>query len=124
MDCPRKELRAWREVLKREPCVYCGQSLSELRAGRTPRAAKPLMTIDHIQPRGKRAHRRHHWDNEAPACWNCNHAKGSRPFLFFLVRRLELERQRDRKCRWHTVVARLKREGTWHDGLQPADFGL
>lgn len=119
--------REWREMLMTEPCVYCGRTPHELSAeveAKLNGAGAP-MTIDHIKPRDPvTRRRRHHWDNEAPACWNCNHKRGYTPFLVFMVQRLELERERHRMVRWHNLVRHLKRTGQWRQGLRPKHFGI
>lgn len=80
--------RAWRRVLLAEPCVWCGRLASEVVGGTGRKyrvgGATP-MTIEHIMPRGHGPRR--HWSNQAPACWNCNHTRGSRGMLMFMVAR-------------------------------------
>ncbi len=101
----RAELRPWRDILLSEPCVYCGRAPKDIMPSAT---GKPLMTIEHILPRhltGGR--RRHHWDNEAPACWNCNHNRGCTPFIVFLVQREEKRRHRELTVRWGNLKAHL-----------------
>jgi hypothetical protein len=82
----------WDEVLKREPCVYCCRLAAEVPGGegrkwRVGGATK--MTIEHVVPRGLGIERPPGWMNRAPACWNCNHERGSMPLLAYLVYRLE-----------------------------------
>lgn len=57
----------WREVVKRDPCVYCG---------------RPATTIDHITPKARGGE--NGWRNEAGACEPCNAAKASLGLLLFL----------------------------------------
>lgn len=67
------EALAYVEVIRRDPCVYCG---------------RPSDTIDHINPVS--ISRSSQWDNLAPACRSCNSAKGTRSLLNFLLYRLVL----------------------------------
>lgn len=60
--------RAWYEILKQDPCAYCG--------GKNE-------TVDHITPRSKGG--RNTWDNVAPACYRCNQRKADRSLLVFLI---------------------------------------
>ena len=68
----------WRDVLRREPCVYCGRSPADLATD----ARAPRMTIEHIVPRSRARDVR---DNLAPACATCNVTRGDTPLLWFLV---------------------------------------
>lgn len=61
---------AWRDVIRRDPCTYCGV---------------PSETTDHIVPVSAGGLR--DWPNEVGACKSCNEAKAATPLLVFLVRR-------------------------------------
>lgn len=84
----------WREVVKRDPCVYCG---------------RPATTIDHITPKAHGGE--NGWRNEAGACEPCNAAKASLGLLLFLRARhhaaLAAE-QATRKARGLTRRQRLE----------------
>ncbi len=64
------ETRAYVEVIRRDPCVYCGA---------------PSDTIDHIVPISVGG--RNHWSNLAPACRPCNSGKKDRRLLLALLAR-------------------------------------
>lgn len=75
----RHRPRAWRPILRRDACAYCG----------APRAG----TVDHIRPR-RRTSRRFPWaggtnaiGNLTGACAACNGTKADRPLLHFLIQR-------------------------------------
>jgi len=57
------------QVLRRDPCSYCGVSGSQ--------------TIDHIHPRNFGG--ANHWRNYTAACAKCNRTKGSQSLLSFLL---------------------------------------
>ncbi len=59
---------SWREVLLRDPCVYCGELAT---------------SIDHIVPVVDGGP--NHWTNYAPSCHDCNAAKGRRSVFRFLA---------------------------------------
>jgi hypothetical protein len=65
----------WREVLMREPCVYCG--------------GKPD-GLDHIKPESSGGG--HGWQNRAPACVGCDQSKGALPLVMFLAWRARARR--------------------------------
>jgi hypothetical protein len=65
----------WSVILRRDPCVYCGQ-----------RRPFEKMTVDHIEARSK-GHRHTGTKNGAPACFHCNQAKADDSLLAFLARR-------------------------------------
>ncbi len=68
---------AWRAVLKRDPCAYCGTR------ARTRKQARKRWTVDHIHPRcagGSDAA-----GNLAGACYRCNTVKNGTPLLLFLL---------------------------------------
>lgn len=60
-------------ILRGDPCCYCGA---------------PMRHVDHIQPiaRGGTGA----WDNLTAACASCNHRKGARPLLLFMLSELSL----------------------------------
>jgi len=62
---------SYKNLLLKEPCVYCGEH-------------KPTGR-DHIVPR--RAGGKDIWTNRAPACRKCDHAKGCRTMLVFICNR-------------------------------------
>lgn len=62
------ETREMVAVLRRDPCVYCGDTAD---------------TIDHIHPVSLGGGLQ--WDNLAPACRACNSGKKDRPLLQYLL---------------------------------------
>ena len=76
------DLPPWREVLRRDPCSYCGS-----REDKDGVVHGSPMTMDHIVPRSITGESRSYpvRSNAAPACRPCNQAKGSQPLLVFLV---------------------------------------
>lgn len=64
------EALAYCELVKNDPCVYCGEPSSE---------------IDHIVPVS--VSRSSDWTNLAPACDSCNSSKGAKSLLDFLAYR-------------------------------------
>jgi len=68
------EARQYIEIIKHDPCVYCGQYGD--------------IVIDHIHPvsRGGDSD----WTNLAPACRSCNAAKTNKSLLAYLLERGEL----------------------------------
>lgn len=98
----------WAKVLRRDPCVYCGE--------RTPG------TVEHVDPRGSRSV----VSNGVGACRACNNERGSVPVLFYLLWRSTdrseifrrwnfrlfgahiCQRQRDRKARVLVEEARAR----------------
>lgn len=63
---------AWARVIRRDPCTYCGG---------------PGGTLDHIEPRARRARGVggvHSWLNFTGACGTCNSSKGARGMLGYL----------------------------------------
>ena len=85
----------WREVLLRDPCVYCGGRTAEL---------------DHIMPRSRRGP--DHWTNRAPACTRCNRAKGAQTLLHFLLRQPRHWRQSGWLPKTATTT-RASRKAAW-----------
>lgn len=68
-------MHAWRGMLHREPCVYCGKS---------PDIENPEQrTIDHIV--AKRKGGTNDWSNKAPSCQTCNLYKGTRSMLLVVA---------------------------------------
>ncbi len=65
------ETREYAEVIRQDPCAYCGV---------------PSDTLDHILPIS--AGGRNHWSNLAPACRSCNSGKKDRPLLLALLARI------------------------------------
>lgn len=65
------ESRDYIEIIKHDPCVYCGSASKE---------------IDHIRPVA--AGGSGEWDNLAPACRSCNGRKHTLDLLPFLLRRV------------------------------------
>jgi 5-methylcytosine-specific restriction endonuclease McrA len=63
------ETRDYIEVIRHDPCVYCG-GVSD--------------TVDHIEPVS--AGGQNHWTNLAPACRSCNSGKKDHPLLLALLR--------------------------------------
>lgn len=75
------EKMPYRDVLKRDPCVYCSMLPMHLRFG----AEGDLMTLEHIKPRvfgGVDS-----WRNLAPAHQRCNSHRGHAPLLVYLLYR-------------------------------------
>lgn len=64
----------WRDLLKRDPCSYCGRQGG---------------TVDHIVLKLRRTglKRPQKWLNFTGACFECNHRKASSPLLMFLLSR-------------------------------------
>lgn len=60
--------RWWREILLRDPCVYCG---------------KPSAHLDHIHPESRGGVG--DWTNRAPVCDDCGRFKGDGSVLQFLL---------------------------------------
>ncbi len=56
----------WSVVLRRDPCVYCGE-----RGG----------TVEHVNPRGPRSP----VSNGVGACEKCNGERGSVPLIYYLI---------------------------------------
>lgn len=61
--------RAYRHVLRGDPCSYCGASMEE---------------VDHIDPIARGGPNT--WDNLTAACKGCNSSKRATPLLRFLLR--------------------------------------
>jgi len=57
----------YRDVLRADPCAYCGAAGG---------------TLDHIVALAIGG--TNHWSNLSGACASCNHAKDSRPLIWFL----------------------------------------
>lgn len=70
----------WKEILKRDPCSYCG-------------LRKPDMTVDHIEAKS-RGHKTAGAKNGAPACFSCNQSKADDSLLTMLAGRLPRPRVR------------------------------
>lgn len=70
----RRGQHPWLVVLITDPCAYCGA---------------PAEEIDHIAALA--AGGSHRIDNLIPACRECNRAKGSTPFLHFMLDRVRRE---------------------------------
>lgn len=64
--CSKKE---WKEVLRADPCSYCGESMSG--------------TVDHIVPRSH-LDEECNWDGFGGACQPCNNRKGDTPLIQFI----------------------------------------
>lgn len=81
----RGRFRFREDVLRWEPCVYCGKC--DQRA-----------TIDHIVP--KKVGGFDYLDNNAPSCYSCNLKKGVTPMLLFVVQRggLKWDARPVRRC--------------------------
>lgn len=77
-----------REYRRADPCAYCGRAAT---------------TWDHIDPRSLDPRRHNGAHNQTRACYECNHAKGSRRLLAFLVTRSvdAFERQASRERTRH-----------------------
>jgi 5-methylcytosine-specific restriction endonuclease McrA len=74
---------SYREVLLRDPCVYCGGQSTGL---------------DHVHPRSQNG--ADGWENRAPACGLCDGDKSATPLLRYLVeRRRRKGRRRDQMPR-------------------------
>lgn len=67
---PKKAKDAYREVLKCDPCSYCGEH-------------DPESHVDHIDPLSGRG--RDDWENLTAACRKCNSAKKNKPLLTVLL---------------------------------------
>lgn len=65
-SCSKKE---WKEVLRRDPCSYCGKSMGG--------------TVDHIVPRSV-LDVECDWDGFGGACQPCNNDKGDTPLIQYL----------------------------------------
>lgn len=65
-------LREWREVLRRDPCAYCGGVAEHL---------------DHITARSRGGKRQSDFLNLTAACGRCNSSKHAHALLTFLLRR-------------------------------------
>lgn len=79
------DLPPWREVLRRDPCSYCGARADE--DGVVQGRGGGPMTMDHIVPRSITGESAYYpaRSNAAPACRRCNHAKESTRLLAFLM---------------------------------------
>jgi 5-methylcytosine-specific restriction endonuclease McrA len=89
----------YRDVLRRDPCVYCT-------AWPVPWLQSKQMTIEHIEPRSEGG--KDNWRNLAGAHEGCNHHRGSRrllPYLLYRQRLSLLVGTKNKKLR-----TRLKRE--------------
>ena len=70
---PRRPMLAkWVNIIKFDPCAYCGGCASD-------------WTLDHITPRVVGGSSK--WDNITISCAMCNRRKGSTPLLHFLLER-------------------------------------
>jgi 5-methylcytosine-specific restriction endonuclease McrA len=90
---------AWKALLRRDPCAYCGRV--------------PSGTVDHVvpsKPRKGDPRGREEWVNYAGACERCNVSKGNEKLLFFLLRRVNVPR-RFAGHRTPFKRARVEREG-------------
>jgi hypothetical protein len=65
-------LAGWADVVRRDPCSYCGA---------------PGGTLDHIVPQSTRRRGVHSWLNYAGACERCNGRKRDRTLLWYLATR-------------------------------------
>lgn len=90
----RADDKAWRAVLLKDPCVWCGNFLTveHVSARKYGNGTCTPMTIDHILSR-EDGGPRHHWGNQAAACWNCNHTRGADGILAFLLRRQQIAKR-------------------------------
>ena len=91
---------AW---LAGDPCVYCGRSLADLRRGQRGFRPDQQMSREHLIPQSKLSVTRvkalglpvgfgrgqRGWENLAPACRECNTARGSSRWLVWLIRQAE-----------------------------------
>lgn len=71
---------AWK-MSAHDPCVYCGDY-----------CGAKMQSLDHIVPRSHGGSNR--WDNLAPSCRSCNHAKANMTLLWYLC---TVARERARK---------------------------
>lgn len=69
---PDPETIAYMEILRRDPCAYCG--------------ASPAGTIDHMMPLALGG--AHHWTNLTAACETCNKSKNDKGLLHYLLWRI------------------------------------
>ena len=80
---------AWVDIVKQDPCVYCGKLPAELEGGdgkKFRRGEATLMTVEHVVPRSAPDDERPRgWQNLVGACWNCNHKRGDVPLLHYLL---------------------------------------
>ena len=76
--------KAWRKLLRSEPCNYCGILPYKVMVNHGP---DPINTIDHIIPRSALNGNEFYWDNFGTACPKCNSHRGSQGMLWFIVRR-------------------------------------
>lgn len=82
--------RAWRAVLLKDPCVYCGA---------------PANGLDHIRPASRRG--ADDWENRAPACTECDQNKQAAGLLFYLVARRAIQLTVERRRRYRSEQARI-----------------
>jgi 5-methylcytosine-specific restriction endonuclease McrA len=89
---------AWMEIVRADPCSYCGK-----RTGGT---------VDHIEPRSKGGRDTHAWINYTAACPSCNVSKGDTLLLLWLRHRrvLTLSADAGRAGRTPAKHRRLERE--------------
>ena len=71
LDPPDAETLAYVEILRRDPCSYCG---------------RPWGATDHIEP--VRRGGAHHWTNLTAACTSCNSRKQMKTLLGFMLDRV------------------------------------
>jgi hypothetical protein len=80
---------AWVDIVRRDPCVYCGRRPDELPGGtgqKFQRGDATLMTVEHVIPKSTPDHLRPRgWQNLVGACWTCNHKRGDVPLLHYLL---------------------------------------
>lgn len=82
----RISLPAWSQVLRRDPCAYCGAKPGRSGMVLDRRHGRSKMTLDHIVPRSAGATGWHpSVENGTAACPSCNQRKGSASLLEFLA---------------------------------------
>lgn len=76
----RRDLN-YREVVRKDPCAFCGRRSNSKRKRRRPKRA--MRTIDHIEPKSRGG--RDNWSNITSSCYGCNQDKEDMNLLEFML---------------------------------------
>ena len=72
----RRQKSAWKRIIRKDPCCYCG----------APPSKNPVEnTVEHLIPRSQLTEECN-WDILAGACFSCNNGRGDMPFLKYIVK--------------------------------------
>lgn len=87
----RRRVYRLRQLYPDDLCSYCSAPIESIKRG---------FTVEHVEPRGSQR-LRNSFENLVPACSNCNHKKGDKTLLLFLLDRqirLDGHRREGRPC--------------------------